>query len=311
MPVGESAVDGEVGPHGGRARVARKLPDTHVRCSDVVEGDEMEPSGTAVVTGASRGIGRATAVALAQRGFDVVATMRDPAAGARLAEAGGGRLRVERLDVNDPSSIVLPADLRVLVNNAGVEDENLPLETMPSEIWRKLFETNVFGLVEVTKHAVPLMRENGGGVICNVTSSSILAPVPFLGAYRASKAAVGAIGESLQAEVGQFGIRVVEIMPGPIETDMLAASDRPARAIDDDVYRSLAESMWASRQGIRDAYTPASEAARRIVDAILDDDGPLRYGCDDMSEGMLEGWRSVASDDAWLRPMFAAFSATS
>jgi NAD(P)-dependent dehydrogenase (short-subunit alcohol dehydrogenase family) len=241
----------------------------------------------------------------------VVATMRDPAAGVGLDAEGDGRLRVQRLDVNDPSSIELPSALRVLVNNAGVEADNLPLETMPSEIWRKLFETNVFGLVEVTKRAVPIMRAGGGGVIANVTSSSILAPVPFLGAYRASKAAVGAIGESLQAEVGQFGIRVVEIMPGPIETDMLAASDRPAAAMSDASYRALAESMWESRQGIRDGYTPASEAARRIADAVLDDDGPLRYGCDDMSEGMLAGWRSVASDDAWLRPMFDAFSPTS
>jgi NAD(P)-dependent dehydrogenase (short-subunit alcohol dehydrogenase family) len=269
----------------------------------------MEPTGTALVTGASRGIGRAVAVELARRGFDVVATMRDPAAGEGLVAEGSGRLRVQRLDVNDPESIDLPDDLRVLVNNAGVEDDNLPLETMPSEVWRKLFETNVFGLVEVTKRAVPILREAGGGVICNVTSSSILAPVPFLGAYRASKAAVGAIGESLQAEVAQFGIRVVEIMPGPIETDMLAASDRPAAAIDDAPYRALAERMWSSRQGIREAYTPAGEAARRITDAILDDDGPLRYGCDDLSEGMLEGWRAVASDDAWLRPMFDAFGA--
>jgi len=274
-------------------------------------GDRMEPTGTAVVTGASRGIGRATAVELARRGFDVVATMRDPVAGEGLEAAGDGRLRVQRLDVNDPVSIVLPPDLKVLVNNAGVEDDNLPLETMPSEIWRRLFETNVFGLVEVTKRAVPIMRAAGGGVIANVTSSSILAPVPFLGAYRASKAAVGAIGESLQAEVAPFGIRVVEIMPGPIETDMLAASDRPAAAIGDAPYRELAERMWESRQGIRDAYTSASEAARRIADAILDDDGPLRYGCDDMSEGMLAGWRSVASDDVWLRPMFDAFSITS
>jgi len=60
----------------------------------------------------------------------------------------------------------------------------------------------------------------GGGVICNVTSSSVLAPVPFLGAYRSSKAAVGAIGESLMAEVAKWGIRVLEVMPGPIETDM-------------------------------------------------------------------------------------------
>ena len=98
---------------------------------------------------------------------------------------------------------------------------------MPLDAWQRLFATNVFGLVEVTKRAVPIMRAAGGGVICNITSSSTLAPVPFLGTYRASKAAVTAIGESLAAEVAQFGIRVVEVMPGPIETDMLGEL-RPA-----------------------------------------------------------------------------------
>ncbi len=132
--------------------------------------------------------------------------------------------------------------------------------------------------------------------------------MPFLAAYRSSKAAVSAIGESLRAELAPFGIRVVEIMPGPIETDMLAASDRPAKAIDHEPYRALAEKMWATRQGIRSLYTPAEEAARRIADAILDEDGPLRYGCDDMSEGMLEGWSTAASDEAWMRPMLGSFA---
>ena len=269
----------------------------------------MEVNGVAVVTGASRGIGRAVALELAARGFDTVATMRDPAAGAGLADQAEGRLRVERLDVNDTDNIAMPDGLRVIVNNAGVESENLPLEVMPIDMWRTLLETNVVGLVAVTRAAIPKLRASGGGVICNVTSSSLLAPVPYLGAYRASKAAVSAIGESLQAEVAQFGIRVVEIMPGPIITDMLENSDRPPPALRHDEYREQAEKMWESRQGIRGMYTPASEAARRIVDAVLDDDGPLRYGCDDMSEGMLAGWRSVASDDDWLRPMFGAFGA--
>ena len=262
----------------------------------------MNAEGLAVVTGASRGIGRAVAVELAARGFDTIATMRDPAAGADLTG-----VRVEPLDVTDPSSINLPAGLRVLVNNAGVESENLPLERMPIEMWQRLFATNVFGLIEVTKRAVPLMREAGGGVICNVTSSSELAPVPFLGAYRASKAAVTALGESLAAEVAQFGIRVVEIMPGPIETDMLAMSDRPAPAIEHPEYRALAERMWEGRQGVRAMYTPAPEAARRIVDAICADNGPLRYGCDDLSEGMLTGWNTT--DNAqWVRGMLRSFS---
>jgi NAD(P)-dependent dehydrogenase (short-subunit alcohol dehydrogenase family) len=269
----------------------------------------MEPNGTAVVTGAGRGIGRAVAIELARRGFEVVATMRNPDDGAELpAEAGAGtKLRVERLDVNDASTMNLPAGLRVLVNNAGVESDNLPLEMMPADAWRTIFETNVFGLVEVTKHAIPILRESGGGVICNVTSSSMLAPVPFLGAYRSSKAAVSALGESLQAEVARFGIRVLEIMPGPIETDMLLASDKPAAAIEHELYRAQAEQMWESRGRIRGMYTPAPEAARRIADAILDDESPLRVGCDDMSEGMLTAWRGSASDEAWLRPMLASF----
>ena len=275
----------------------------------------MEPSGVAVVTGAGRGIGRAVAIELAQRGFDTVATMRNAtmrkkADGADLvAEAGpGAKIRVDRLDVNYPSTMKLPDGLRVLVNNAGVESDNLPLEVMPTDAWRTIFETNVFGLVEVTKHAIPLMRDAGGGVICNVTSSSLLAPVPFLGAYRSSKAAVSAIGESLQAEVAQFGIRVLEIMPGPIETEMLAASDKPAAAIDHAQYRAIAGKLWETRQGIREMYTPAAEAARRIVDAIVDDDSPLRVGCDDMSEGMLAGWRSAESDEVWMRSLLTSFT---
>ncbi len=269
----------------------------------------MDANGIALVTGAGRGIGRATAIELANRGFEVVATMRDVADGATLPSevTAGAKIRVDRLDVNDPSTMQMPAGLRVLVNNAGVESDNLPLEIMPADAWKAIFETNVFGLVEVTKRAIPLMRDAGGGVICNVTSSSLLAPVPFLGAYRSSKAAVSAIGESLQAEVAPFGIRVLEIMPGPIETDMLAASDKPAAAVAHERYRAQAEKMWESRQNIRSMYTPAAEAARRIADAILDDDAPLRAGCDDLSEGMLAGWRKAESDEAWMRPLLQSF----
>src|SRR5207249_380734 len=126
----------------------------------------VEAGGIAVVTGASRGIGRAVAVELAARGFEVLATMRDPAAGAALpaeAEAAGGRLRVARLDVTDPDSIDLPEGLRVLVNNAGVEVDHLPFEATPLSRWREMFETNVFGLIETTRRAIPRLRRSGGG----------------------------------------------------------------------------------------------------------------------------------------------------
>jgi NAD(P)-dependent dehydrogenase (short-subunit alcohol dehydrogenase family) len=277
----------------------------------------MEANGTAVVTGASRGIGRAIALDLAARGFAVVATMRDPAAGAGLAEeaaaangAAGGSLRVDRLDVTDPSSFAMPEDLRVLVNNAGVEAPHPPFEDTPLELWRTMFETNVFGLIEVTRRAIPVLRANAadsvdgaGGVVCNVTSSSIFAPVPFYAPYRASKAAVSVLGESLRTELAPFGIRVLEIMPGPIDTDMLAGSDRPAHAIDYPAYSAMAARMYEGRKGkVEGMVTPTSDAARAIGDAILDDRAPLRVGCDPLSIGMLDAWRN-SSDEALMAPM--------
>jgi NAD(P)-dependent dehydrogenase (short-subunit alcohol dehydrogenase family) len=265
----------------------------------------MKAEGTAVVTGASRGIGRAVAIELADRGFDVVATMRNLDDAGELGDHN--RVRVARVDVTEPASIGLPDGLRVLVNNAGVEADYLPIEHAPIDMWRTIFETNVFGLIEVTRRAVPLMRAAGGGVIANVTSSSLLAPMPFYAAYRASKAAVGALGESLRAEVAQFGIRVIEIMPGPIATDMLAASARMPEAASFAEYRDLAERVFTMRHGVDGSVTSPADAARAIADAIFDDDGPLRYGCDPLAAGMLDAWRQT-TDEAFMRGMLTALA---
>jgi NAD(P)-dependent dehydrogenase (short-subunit alcohol dehydrogenase family) len=265
----------------------------------------MEPEGIAAVTGASRGIGRAIALQLARRGFDVVATMRDPAAGAGMSDEAAeadGRLRVQALDVTRPDTVRLPDGLRVLVNNAGVEREHLPVEETPLELWRDMFETNLFGLVEVTRRAIPLVRAAGGGVICNMGSSSILAPVPFYAAYRASKAAVSAFSMTLRAELAPQGIRVVEIMPGPVDSDMLRHSQETMVAPAGEPYRAVADHMNASKSMVASMIQPAGDAARLIVDAILDDDGPMRYGCDPMSTGMIDAWRR-ASDEKMMRGM--------
>jgi NAD(P)-dependent dehydrogenase (short-subunit alcohol dehydrogenase family) len=251
----------------------------------------VKVEGIAVVTGASRGIGRAVALELATRGFEVVATMRDPGAGSDLP------MRVARLDVTDPDTIDLPEGLRVLVNNAGVEVDHLPFEATPLDLWREMFETNVFGLVETIRRAIPLLRANGGGVICNITSSSLIAPVPFYAPYRASKAAVSALGESLRAELAPFGIRVVEILPGAIATDMFEHSKQPPAAVEHEPYRPMAELAMKLREPINDQATPVVDAAAAIVDAILDDGGPLRHGCDPMGIGLLEHWRRTPDED--------------
>ncbi len=262
----------------------------------------MEIKGGALVTGASRGIGRAIALELADRGFDTVATMRDPSDGSRLTDETTGRLRVRALDVTDPGTYALPDDLRVLVNNAGIDTPYLPVEHANLDDWRALFETNVVGVVGLTSAAIPVLRDNRPSVVCNITSSSIIASVPFYSAYRATKAALSALGDSLRVEVASSGIRVVEILPGPIDTDMFALSTGDQAATQFDRYRPLAEEATRLRREVADPQVAdPRHAAAAIVDAILDDAGPMRYGCDPLSVGLLDLWRQC--DDETLFTM--------
>ena len=256
----------------------------------------MDITGSALVTGASRGIGRAVALELADRGFTTVATMRRPEDGADLPAATSGTLTVAHMDVTDVDPDVLPGDLRVLVNNAGVDSDYLPVEHSNLDDWRDVFETNVLGLVATTIAAIPVLRANRPAVVCNISSSSILASVPFYSTYRASKAAVSAFGDSLRVEVAPSGIRVVEILPGPIDTDMFQLSKGEPAAAAFDRYRPMAE--LAERLRVENAdpmVATTASAAALIVDAILEDDGPMRYGCDPLSIGLLDVWRQ--SDD--------------
>jgi NAD(P)-dependent dehydrogenase (short-subunit alcohol dehydrogenase family) len=255
----------------------------------------MEPRGSALVTGAGRGIGRAVALELAKRGFNTVATMRDPERGADLLRATQS-LTIRRLDVTDPSTYAIPDDLTVLVNNAGIDTPYLPVEHANLDDWRAMFETNVFGVVALTKAAIPTLRQNQPSVVCNITSSSIIASVPFFSAYRAGKAAVSAFGDSLRVEMAPFGVRVVEILPGPIDTDMFRLSTGEPDAMRFADYQAMARLIEQQRREYADPQVcDPAVAAGHIVDAILDTAGPMRYGCDPMSIGLLELWRQ--SDD--------------
>jgi NAD(P)-dependent dehydrogenase (short-subunit alcohol dehydrogenase family) len=116
--------------------------------------------------------------------------------------------------------------------------------------------------------------------------------VPFFSAYRASKAAVSAFDDSLRTEVAPFGIRVVEILPGPVDTDMFRLSSGEQDANQFEHYRSLGSVAARLREEHADprVVEPAA-AAIAIVDAILESDGPMRYGCDPVSYELLELWR--------------------
>jgi NAD(P)-dependent dehydrogenase (short-subunit alcohol dehydrogenase family) len=279
----------------------------------------VKAHGVAAVTGAGRGLGRAIAIELAARGFDVLATMRNPTAGKDLPDVASdfpGSIRVAPLDVTAPNGFTFPAELTVLVNNAGVRLSYLPVEVAsgdsgrdqaghPDE-WRTTFETNVFGLSEMLRRAIPVLRDNGGGVICTITSASILVPMPFFSVYRASKAAASAIMDTLAIEVAPLGIRAVEILPGPIDTELMQSSVmyRAPEAIAYPPYEAMARrSMTDSSTSI---VTSPQDAARAIADAILDDEAPLRNGCDPVSRMLLEQWRT-SSDEDLLRGMRERF----
>ncbi len=126
-----------------------------------------------------------------------------------------------------------------------------------------MFETNVFGVVALTSAAIPTLRANNPSVVCTITSSSIIAAVPFFSAYRASKAAVSAFGDSLRVEVAPFGIRVVEILPGPIDTDMFRLSTGEQDASRFDNYRALADVTASLRREHADPRGGPSGGRRR------------------------------------------------
>ncbi|HUS67246.1 MAG TPA: SDR family oxidoreductase [Kofleriaceae bacterium] len=180
-----------------------------------------------LVTGATAGIGRHASLYLAERGFHVIATGRNPAALAELSGEGNGDITPLRLDVNDAASIASAVEVveritgghgvDVLVNNAGY-GELAPVEMVDDADLRAQFETNVFGLMAVTRAFLPRMRERGEGRIINVSSLGGLVTMPLFGAYSASKYAVEALSDALRIELRPFGIRVSIIEPGPVKS---------------------------------------------------------------------------------------------
>ena len=229
---------------------------------------------TALVTGCSTGIGRATAIELTKRGLEVTATARRPKQLEGLDVARSLALDVDSdASVADAVAEVGPID--VLVNNAGFGIDGA-VETVPLADVRRAFETNFFGAARMIQAVLPSMRERGSGVIVNVTSVAGVVAVPLGGYYSATKFALEALSESLHLEVGHFGIRVVIVEPGAIETsfgtNLVDFRDEPGP------YQPLA-SIWRSGMerlsGGRAAPGPELVASA-IADAVTSEDHRLR-----------------------------------
>jgi len=181
------------------------------------------PSKAVLITGCSSGIGHATAELLARTGWTVYATARRPETLAELAQAGCKTLA---LDVTDEASMTAAVDavvqaegaVGVLINNAGYSQSGA-VESVPLEVVRRQFETNVFGLIRMCQLVLPGMRDQHWGRIVNLSSMGGRLTFPGGGLYHGTKYAVEAISDALRFEVRGFGVEVIVIEPGLIVTN--------------------------------------------------------------------------------------------
>lgn len=191
------------------------------------------------ITGASSGIGRATALLLAEHGFRVFAGVRKPTDGASLASRRAGRIVPIQIDVTDPQAVAAAAQqvgeqvgdagLDGLVNNAGI-GVPAPVEYMRSEALRRQFEVNVFGQISVTQAFLPLIRRAKGRIV-NIGSVGSHIAIPFGGALCGSKGAFTLLSDALRLELRPYGIHVCLIEPGAISTPAVEKTLGDAEAI--------------------------------------------------------------------------------
>jgi NADP-dependent 3-hydroxy acid dehydrogenase YdfG len=208
----------------------------------------------AVVTGASSGIGAATARRLATGGFQVIAAARRADRLAGLVEeitAAGGAARAVTCDVTSDESVAalageLPGPLTLLVNNAGGALGLDPVETARLDDWQWMYEVNVLGTVRVTKALLPALEASGHGTVVVVSSTAGLTVYEGGGGYTAAKHAQTAVAETLRLELAGRPVRVVEIDPGMVRTDefsLVRFRGDAARA--ESVYEGVAEPLVA------------------------------------------------------------------
>ncbi|WP_415394252.1 SDR family NAD(P)-dependent oxidoreductase (plasmid) [Rhodococcus globerulus] len=248
-----------------------------------------EMSQLAIVTGASSGIGKATAQRLAADGFHVLAGVRKQSDADKIAEVN---IEPVILDVTDQTHIDnlverVASDphkrpLRTLVNNAGVA-VNAPIEVLTLDDWRFQFDVSVFGQIALTRALLPALLANKGRIV-NITSVGGRVAMANFGAYSAAKFAMEAVSDSLRREVEEFGVTVVKVTPGAVSTNLtdsgLAAAARIADTMTPEQherYDELGKAFTAQAEGFaRDGVTP-EHAAGVISRAVTARKPKTRY----------------------------------
>lgn len=232
---------------------------------------------TILITGCSSGYGLETARHFHERGWNVVATMRTPRP--ELLPVSE-RMRVLALDVTKPDSIASVVEaagpIDVLVNNAGIglmgAFEATPLSTV-----REVFETNTFGVMAMIQAVLPRLRARGSGAIVNVTSSAVLAPMPLVAAYTASKMAIEGFTASLAFELEAFGLRVKLVQPGYGPSTSFTSNGMPRmEGLFPAAYAAFAQQIFAAL-GQPTLVTSPADVADAVWRAATDEGGTLRF----------------------------------
>jgi NAD(P)-dependent dehydrogenase (short-subunit alcohol dehydrogenase family) len=228
---------------------------------------------TWIITGSARGLGRAVLTAVLESGDNVLATARDVAQLADLKALYGDRLEPFELDVTDEArtaeaataAIAAFGRIDVLVNNAGYGHFEAFEQKSPTD-FRAEVETNLFGVVNMTRAVLPFMRENRAGHILNVSSVGGRVGTPGLAAYQAAKWAVGGFTEVLRGEVAPLGIRIVSLEPGGMRTDWAETAGHAAAGA---VLPDYAETVGAILARIRAYAGNEVGDPARIAQVIL------------------------------------------
>jgi len=266
---------------------------------------------TIFITGASSGIGKATAQLFQSKGWNVIATMRRPEAETELTALDN--VLVCKLDVLDPASIRQAiaqgiarfGKIDVLVNNAGYGAYG-PLESFPREQIVRQFDTNVIGLLDVTKAVLPYFRRQKSGTIINISSVGGKMTFPLGALYHGTKYAVEGISESLRYEVAAFGGKVKIVEPGAIATDFAGRSFDFRNDETHAEYQSLvAKTMTVMPEFFAQA-SPASLVAEVLYEAATDGSDRLRYIAGADAEGMI-ATRQQLDDDAFAAAINTQF----
>jgi NAD(P)-dependent dehydrogenase (short-subunit alcohol dehydrogenase family) len=265
------------------------------------------------ITGSSRGLGSAVAQAAAAAGDRVVATARRPEQLAGLVEAYPDRVRAVALDVTDPRASRAAVEaavgafgrLDVVVNNAGYANIS-SIEDVPDEDFRAQFETNFFGLVNVTRAALPVLRGQRGGRFIQFSSIGGRKGSPGLSAYQSAKFAVEGFSEVLALETRPFGVRVTIVEPGGFRTDWAGSSMR-VDAIQADYDQTVGAFHRQLREHADAVRGDPARAARAILTLADMPEPPLRLllGTDALFLAHMIAAERAAEDAKW-RPLSAS-----